>query len=429
MKNFKDISEKRSIYYNDIIKALDLVFKFIVDNNRILYGGMAIDLALKSNNHAGIYEEDSIPDYDFYSFDFYNDSIKLADILFENKLTNISAINASHYNSRRVRTNFINVADITYVPKSVYETIPTITINSGKYTGIKIVHPNFQRMDLHRSFNIPFNNSPQEVIMHRFEKDEKRYRILDSVFPIKLDIPNPKYITVEFDKKILENTMIGGILCYMILVKLINQKTKINIPGLFEIKNNKIIVNLPEEANKINLVINEFKEAKEYYNKYLDNIKPLSGIITMEGWYLEYFYNKHEMIPCYDIEYENTKLKLAQPNYILLYFLQNYMSTNKNIWLYLYKNTCLIVEKAEELYKQNKLNFFKDPFFVTVNTFGKYHNLDSEITEYEEKHNIKLKPPFGYYPKNTYTVFDISTNPLFKMDGNKVETINFSDII
>ena len=119
-KRFEDYAEKHSWNYNDIERALDIVHKFILKKQRILYGGMAIDLALKAKKHKGIYREDAVPDYDFMSPDFFKDSLELADILYKAGFQNVGAINAIHVSTRRVRIDFIPIADITYVPKVIY---------------------------------------------------------------------------------------------------------------------------------------------------------------------------------------------------------------------------------------------------------------------------------------------------------------------
>ena len=47
-KRFEDFAEKHSWNYGEIERALDIVHKFILKKQRIIYGGMAIDLALKA---------------------------------------------------------------------------------------------------------------------------------------------------------------------------------------------------------------------------------------------------------------------------------------------------------------------------------------------------------------------------------------------
>jgi hypothetical protein len=183
-KKYIDIAERRSIFYHDIENALDMVRDFIIQKNRIIYGGMAIDLSLKLAKHVGIYAENAIPDYDFMSPDFYNDSNELADLFAKNGFVNISAINALHITTRRVRINFIPVADITYIPPEIYDTLPTLTV-STKAGKIRIIHPDYQRLDMHRAFCIPYENQPQEVFMGRARKDQKRFHLLTKTYPIE----------------------------------------------------------------------------------------------------------------------------------------------------------------------------------------------------------------------------------------------------
>jgi hypothetical protein len=184
-KAYLDIAEKRNINYPYIEKALAIVQKFIREKHRILYGGMAIDLNLKSAGQPGIYAESAIPDYDIMSPNFYEDSLELADILHQAGLPGVSAINALHITGRRVRVNFVSVCDMSYIPLEIYNAIPTRTIqNLSKYKGLRVVSPDFQRLDLHRAFSHPYENAPQEVIRQRFAKDQKRFKLLDAQFPL-----------------------------------------------------------------------------------------------------------------------------------------------------------------------------------------------------------------------------------------------------
>src|ERR1700743_3386804 len=91
-KIYEDIAKRRSFQFNEIERALSVVHAFIIKKKHILYGGMAIDFALKKAGHEGIYQENSIPDYDFFSPDFYNESNELADILNKAGFTNVGAI-------------------------------------------------------------------------------------------------------------------------------------------------------------------------------------------------------------------------------------------------------------------------------------------------------------------------------------------------
>lgn len=224
-KQYIDIAEKRNINYPYIEKALVIVRKFIQDRKRTLYGGMAIDLNLKSAGHPGIYSDSAIPDYDIMSPEFFQDSLDLADILHKAGLPGVSAINQLHITGRRVRVNFVTVCDIGYVPPDVYDRIPRREItNLPLYRGLWVVSPDFQRLDIHRAFSYPYENAPQETILHRFAKDQKRFRMLDEQFPLEAkpsngvkDADANHQTSVSFTWRELEGQAITGFLAYSLL--------------------------------------------------------------------------------------------------------------------------------------------------------------------------------------------------------------------
>ena len=134
---------------------------------------MSIDFALKLKQHDGIYKDDILPDYDFYSHQHFKDAYDLAQWLNRLGFKNISVINAMHPSTMKVRINFITIADITYIPKVILDNIPFL-----KYKGFHIVHPHYQMIDQHRSLSYPYENAPRETIMNRMKKDMKRYDLL-----------------------------------------------------------------------------------------------------------------------------------------------------------------------------------------------------------------------------------------------------------
>jgi hypothetical protein len=150
----------------------------------IIYGGSSIDYALRLHGDK-IYPDEllTIPDLDFYSYDNVEHSYQLADILYSRGYKESRAINAQHMETMRVDlvdNHFI--ADITYRPKEVFNTLPTLN-----YNGMKIIHPIFQRIDLHSSLAFPYDNVPREVIFERWSKDIKRFNLLDKYYPVKVE--------------------------------------------------------------------------------------------------------------------------------------------------------------------------------------------------------------------------------------------------
>jgi hypothetical protein len=176
---YTNLVHVRNVIHDDITNALEIVKRFITDNDLILVGGMAIDLALKLKGD-GIYTDEQLPDYDFYSPVHTEHAYMLGAMLCKQGFPNISCIQAGHITTMRVRVDYETVADITYCPPSIYKTIPTL-----KYGKMRIVHPHFQMIDQHTSLSFPFTQSgPTLVIFHRWKKDMVRYDKLYSHYPV-----------------------------------------------------------------------------------------------------------------------------------------------------------------------------------------------------------------------------------------------------
>ena len=65
-KEYENIIIKNDKFTEDTVIALGLVKKYIMHNKLIIVGGMAIDLSLRLKG-SKLYEDDVLPDYDFYS--------------------------------------------------------------------------------------------------------------------------------------------------------------------------------------------------------------------------------------------------------------------------------------------------------------------------------------------------------------------------
>lgn len=161
----------------DTIRALEIVRAFIVDRGLILYGGLAIDFALRAVNLPAIYSEDVLPDYDFYSPDSVGDATALSGALRAAGFR-VRATRAIHVTTMRVRANEVWVADISYCPPAVFAAIPTI-----EYQGVRVRAPGHQAIDMHRALSFPLENPPMEVIEHRAGKDVTRFNLLAAAYP------------------------------------------------------------------------------------------------------------------------------------------------------------------------------------------------------------------------------------------------------
>jgi len=188
--------------FNNMIDAIEIVKKFIIDNGLIIYGGLAIDYALRLRGDK-IYPDDLPPDLDFFSPENVEHAYQLADLLYTRGYKDSRAINAMHMETMRVDIGDNHfIADITYRPKEVFDKLPTLN-----YNGMKIIHPMIQRADVHSSLSFPYDDVPREVIFARWSKDIKRFNLLDKHYPVKIsgDVisTRPMKITTDVSKYVL----------------------------------------------------------------------------------------------------------------------------------------------------------------------------------------------------------------------------------
>lgn len=159
----------------DYLEMANIVFDFIKKKGLILYGGEAIDKNLKNVGKSGIYSDQSKPDYDFYSYDYEKDSIELCNILYDKGYKFVSRIPRMHRGTFAVQANTAFIADISYVPKNIFDKIPVVKINGVKYINhlyaIKNLYLGLVRPKLSANYA-------------RWEKDWERLQLMNETFPI-----------------------------------------------------------------------------------------------------------------------------------------------------------------------------------------------------------------------------------------------------
>ena len=212
---YEIIVHKHNNHTPIILKALEEVANYIKQKQHILVGGQAINYALRMKGELMMYSEAEVPDYDIVTPTFHKDAYELANLLSLKGFTCISVINALHPSTMRVRINFIVVCDITYMPKNLYDSIPTLF-----YDEFRIVHPGFQVIDQHLALSRPYDSAPRYTIMYRFEKDIKRHDLLmkyyDFALPEQADVskdladPTLTSCSIRIKTDILMHNCIGG---------------------------------------------------------------------------------------------------------------------------------------------------------------------------------------------------------------------------
>ena len=465
-KKYKNIAETRSVYFSDTAKALDLVLKYIIDSQRLIYGGLAIDLALKMTGHAGIYGPDILPDYDIISTDFYNESNQLAGLLYDAGLRNVSSINATHFGSRRVRVNFIPVCDLSYMPEKIHKKVPFLIIKSKmpglmKFNGMRIVHPDYQRMDLHRSFTVPFKNPPMEVISHRLMKDQSRFKLVDKAYPM-MPVMGAEMVSAKgvYPIEFMQNTVLNGYVAYAYLrfvlaavgqVAGVVDVVKDLWMSDFTIEKGEMKVDMKvvgpitvtlHSENYLNLsdrISKQLKQPVVYYKKYLDNVRPMSAVVQI----YEVLDGSEDLLPCYNIQKTlnilaklttgvlskqisefgdgNQNMYVVAINSLLLYFLQKYYETGDEFQKFMYVQVLRLVESAERLVSGMDKELIGKvypylPFFLSPKVYGPMRDVPMQEV------GRGMRPPFGYYPENgkDWTGFSMEGNALYMLDGEEM---------
>jgi hypothetical protein len=165
---------KRIVNSEDIKKIIQIVEDFIKRKNLICYGGTAINNILPSEDQF-YNKEAEIPDYDFFTTNALEDAKELANIYYNQGFTDVEAKSGQHHGTYKVFVNYIPVADITLLPKGIYNSIKKDAIRIG---GILYTPPNYLRMSMYLELSRPAGD------ISRWEKVLKRLTLLNKNYPI-----------------------------------------------------------------------------------------------------------------------------------------------------------------------------------------------------------------------------------------------------
>jgi hypothetical protein len=179
----------------DIVSADDprkyrIVKDFIVKKGLKLYGGAALNMYLPRKEK--IYGPYEIPDYDVYSPSPWEDAIELADTLYSHGYKYIEIRAGIHKGTYKVYANLWPVADISHMPKKLFDRMKTRTIQK-----FKVVSPARLIEDMYKEFSLPYAN------VGRWAKVAMRKKLLKKwANPIKENLSCPKSIFLDGKKKI-----------------------------------------------------------------------------------------------------------------------------------------------------------------------------------------------------------------------------------
>jgi len=175
------VSNTRSLDGLTVDSALKVVRDFVAERKLVLYGGLAIDYALRAGGHPPIYPDTERPDYDAYTSNHARDAYELGARLASLKFPAVSVLPAIHPQTIRVRVDFVVVADFSYLPAEVFARLPF-----RAYRGIRYVHPDFQRCDMHLDLSNPMAPGMRGAtnLAFRGRKTARRLAMFDAAFPV-----------------------------------------------------------------------------------------------------------------------------------------------------------------------------------------------------------------------------------------------------
>ncbi len=171
----------------EIKRIIGIVENFLRKKQLICYGGTAINNILPKQDQ--FYNKDiEIPDYDFYSSTALNDAKELVDLYVSNGFQEVEGKSGQHHGTYKVFVNFIPVADITYIPKDLFNAIKK---ESVKVAGILYSPPNLLRMNMFLELSRPAGDTS------RWEKVLKRLTLLNKHYPLSAK----QCSTVQFQRQ------------------------------------------------------------------------------------------------------------------------------------------------------------------------------------------------------------------------------------
>ena len=389
------IADRKAVQTLDVTyKEYLIVFKhisdFIKSNKRIVYGGIALNEMLKDKSPKDvIYEEYSKNDIEIYSPDPVSDIFQICDMLKEKKFQYVQASEAQHSGTFTIFANFEKYCDITYVPKLIYNNMPTINVN-----GFRLINPIFILTDTLRVYTDPLTS------YFRLDKSFKRGNLLLKVADYK---PNKGKVLINKPSdsvKLIMQTIIPEIseIKDVIFIDDIAYNDYMDL-DISEIEHIGIIVpRIRENGQKIYNILAD-SIARQDIN-FKENMKIEEYNIFFQYWehriVIKYhnkpivtiYANVNKCLPFREIEFGKTRINIANFTLTILYNMIHfiYATINKlNSKDYEYRIGNLL-DKRNEFLDKKKLTILDDT---------KYKEFQIEClgttTDFQRSYFVKLQ--------------------------------------
>lgn len=375
-------------------KYQDILLKFIKNKKRIIYGGYAWNEIIKLKDKSKcFYNNSDFNDIEFYSPEPIKDLKELCDIYHkEHKIEHVSGINAAHHETYSIFVEFVNMCDITYIDKNIFQNMPIIEIN-----GIKYVSSIFILIDILRMITDPI------ISYWRFNKFFPRAKIIFDLYKLKLVTKLENKFLINKADNNLEKLMVNlltKLKDYPTLIFLgeialkiyLNPNSKIKYENeIIEVISFKLKNDIKKIKKLLRSLFNNYKLKRykylEFYpffqfldNKYIFyyNNKKFLTIIGSNG--LCNPYNNYKII----VDNKDLEIRIGTFNllfkYMLIYFI--YLIVNKKDNRYYSYIMYKMLKTRDEYFEKNKLNILDKSLFqdFKIECLGK---TELEIRKYK----------------------------------------------
>lgn len=396
--------EELNIHAEDLSKCLSIVLDYIKRNNCVLVGGMAIDFALK-NKGSFLYSTNKI-DYDFISSKHHHDAYQLGSILAK-QFDDITIIGARHISTMRVRYKFMPVADITYVPETIFDKVV-----KDKYEGLSIIHPHMQMLDQMRALAYISENPPNETYLSdRLSKDITRFNKLIEFYPVESSkaVDIMKQVTVPVE--LLQDNCLGGLAAAAYWAKKVSIDTKLDM----QVDKEAVVLTIPENA-KVAIFSDSVEKLLDKLNIEHKKYKPILDKLP-ERYEFDYKGVSYEL-------YDNLGGQFVADKTSMFYFsglfhTMLYLLTYKYFLGLDYEITTLLMNRlAEDLAQEANL------FPTKVEIYGSENWSEAYLLAIRKMKEPGLSLlPRNFYPKKGEEVpkqlyeFDSTKSEILQRDG------------
>ncbi len=435
--DYEFISKQKDPWYNDFIRANEIVKLFIIKHKLIIYGGAAIEYMLRLVGDK-LYSDEMLPlaDYDFMSHKHAEHAYLLADELYNAGFLKTFVLLAKHNSTLRIDIGDNHfVADISYHPKETITKIPTL-----EFQGMHIVSPIFQYMDMHYSLSLPYNDPPMENIINRCSKDITRFNQIYKYYPVQSDITS-----LRVKQKVLLplKLVYQGFSAFAIINTIfVTLKQKPIIDSVLTFKQDEILFDtyggkyLDIIHHNPEKYIAEKKDVIRY--QVYDTFLPA----RYETGDIRIYSSHNELVAINEIELNHVHIRLCNIQTVLKWFLGMYFADisyenqkekqiNKEIYKLHYSTLIQMIKLIEESYTEftNEEKELAQVFFPSINTYGSDNITESQSVSLEKLNyklygdNVVSQRPSFYWPeqKREHPIFNYENSPIFQIGGLKID--------